>query len=142
MITKPATEKQIQFRNKLVDEALARIASRLNEPGNGHIAGELVARAAFVIALPAPASSAEASEQIDALQQGASTITSYARRHQAWAEAVMAQAMARLGEDASQWPARIERDPRFVTEYAPGGVVRRVQDGEHVTAASLRRTFA
>jgi hypothetical protein len=138
-----ATEKQLKFIAALKDELLSYAAEGLDTPLKPIDAVEsLVMRAALALALPAPADAREASAQIDALKGKGVGLFAYARQRPAWAQALGELVAQRLGTDVREWPARIARDPRFVTEYRPGGEVARVQDGEWITPASLRRTLA
>jgi len=142
MITKPATEKQINFLYNLRGEAMRRIAARLNEPMVATDERQnLIVSAALVAALPEPPTTADASEMIDALKGNAGGMTGYARRRRDWGDAILAQVVQILGDDPAQWMARLERDPRYVREHRPGGEVAMVRDGEAITQDSLWRTF-
>lgn len=104
MATPAATEKQIQFINKLRDEALGLTAATITDSTFKAERAELLTKAAFILTMPAPRDIRDASDQIDALKQGGAGVLSYARRNRSWSEPILNKLMAAWGEDVTAWP--------------------------------------
>lgn len=99
-MSKPASDKQMQFRANLIDDYVAACAStHNNETKLASDKARAFAEAVLVVNLPAPATMDEASEQIGALK-GGSSILSYARAHADWAQPILNAIAARNGNDA------------------------------------------
>ena len=90
----PPTEKQMSYRAALIDKAI-----KYQCPGAASKVTVLLAKAALdtalLVTLPEPRTLAEASEQIDALQQ--QSVSTYARARKDWAEPVLRRLAAAIG---------------------------------------------
>ena len=82
-----ATTKQITYIEALKGEAVSRVARVVGQK----VDARALLEAAFAVSLPAPTTSQEASDQIDALKVG---MIPYAREHRDWADPIVAKVKA------------------------------------------------
>lgn len=100
MQTTTMTEKQATYRAALIDQYLDHCAQQYATKKAG-IRERYLMDAAFVAALPTPASVADASAQIDALK--ALRITIYAQQHIDWGTDVQSKIVAAWGSQPAAW---------------------------------------
>lgn len=112
------SEKQAQYRADLITRVLASVRDVTSpttcQPGADRETWHLTTAsprttraAALALALPAPADSADASDQIGALATDGAGLTDYARNHRDWARPVIDALVAAWGRDASRRPPTI-----------------------------------
>lgn len=106
------TSSETQIRD-LTAQLLAPLTRGTADPARPLVlAGthDKIRAAALALALPDPATSREASEQIDALKLGGAGLMTYARAHRDWARPVIDRLTAAWGTGYSARPAGITAD--------------------------------
>lgn len=103
-------ETQTAYRRDLTTRLLGPLTRGTADPARPLVltgTHDKIRAAALALALPEPATSSEASEQIDALKLGGAGLMTYARAHRDWAQPVIDRLTAAWGTDYSRRPAAI-----------------------------------
>lgn len=131
------SEKQASYRHDLMTKALNEEADSYAGLAGPYRAHSL-AKFALIAALPDPADSREASEQIDALK---GSILTYAKAHQDWAQPILTKLGDAWGKDGAGCPEPTP-SPIYGKAVHPDGRVEMVECGRKINAESLHRLLA